>query len=402
MISKLEGVPGKLDPRSAACGSRGAGVLSHVLERLGLGFADRDREESFRELFALPGRRRLRAACWAALGTVVLFSWLDALYLEGPRLFLHLALQLVGMGLPLVAALRLEPVARGEGALDALRAALVLAVGTVIALLQVETSRRGVRVGWETSVLYVFAVYELSGMRSPRMVVCGLALVAIHLAAQAVSDMGAELRGRGAAFLLTANAVGLVSCVLRERQARRDFHTVVRLRRMAEEDPLTGLLNRRAFERRAGELWRIAGRLGVPRVVALVDVDHFKAYNDSLGHAAGDEALRALGRVFAELARRPLDLAARLGGEEFVLVWTGKAVSPKTLGERVLGAVEALALPHATAPSGTGGRLTVSVGLYSVGTAMASEPEAALAAADRALYEAKARGRSRSVVSSAE
>jgi diguanylate cyclase (GGDEF)-like protein len=158
----------------------------------------------------------------------------------------------------------------------------------------------------------------------------------------------------------------------------------------SRRDPLTGMRNRRAL---ADELPRIeAGHreLGTPLAVALCDVDHFKAYNDEMGHLAGDQALRAIAATIRGTLRTH-DRAYRFGGEELLLVLPGAtAAEARAAAERVRAAVEAVAMPH---PAGNGGVVTVSIGVAS-GKGGYGE---LLARADAALYDAKRGGRNRVV-----
>jgi diguanylate cyclase (GGDEF)-like protein len=158
----------------------------------------------------------------------------------------------------------------------------------------------------------------------------------------------------------------------------------------SRRDPLTGMRNRRAL---ADELPKIeAGHreLGTPLAVALCDVDHFKAYNDEMGHLAGDQALRAIAATIRGTLRTH-DRAYRFGGEELLLVLPGAtAVEARAAAERVRTAVEAVAMPH---PAGNEGVVTVSIGVAS-GQGGYGE---LLARADAALYDAKRGGRNRVV-----
>jgi diguanylate cyclase (GGDEF)-like protein len=158
-------------------------------------------------------------------------------------------------------------------------------------------------------------------------------------------------------------------------------------------DPLTGMRNRRAL---AAELPRIeAGcrERGATFGVALCDVDHFKAYNDEMGHLAGDQALRAIANTIRG-AMRSQDLAYRFGGEELLLIMPGHTAEDAAVAaRRVRAAVEAAAMPH---PTGIGGVVTVSIGVAS-GEGSYGD---LLACADAALYDAKRGGRNRVVVSS--
>jgi diguanylate cyclase (GGDEF)-like protein len=202
-------------------------------------------------------------------------------------------------------------------------------------------------------------------------------------------------------------AAGLLLLVsqVRTHQLRRRSHDLERAviektaalqeanRRLAElawSDELTALYNRRHFEEALAEEWARAHRTRSPIALVMVDIDHFKSLNDTLGHVAGDRALRAVADVIKACARRPGDVAARYGGEEFVVLLPGgRRERVHALAEEIRQAVEALALPH---PGHALGRITVSVGVAAV-TAPESLQATLVDAADRALYRAKAAGR---------
>jgi diguanylate cyclase (GGDEF)-like protein len=169
---------------------------------------------------------------------------------------------------------------------------------------------------------------------------------------------------------------------------------------LSQTDPLTGLANRRAFDQRLAEEVSRAARHGVPLTLLLVDVDHFKPYNDWYGHPAGDACLRRLAVVLRECAGRPTDLAARLGGEEFALLLPHQG-APSALGlaERCVQAVDAAAIPHANSP--VAAHVTVSVGAAELLGSSAQDGAALLAAADAALYLAKQQGRHRAAMAAA-
>lgn len=161
--------------------------------------------------------------------------------------------------------------------------------------------------------------------------------------------------------------------------------------RMALHDPLTGLANRRYFnEFLAGELRRCQ-RDTAPLSLAVVDIDHFKDYNDALGHPAGDQCLKRIAQALQSHARRPGDLAARLGGDEFALVLgnTGQA-DARAIAEAVRAAIEALRLAY-----GAARQASASIGVATALPHQRQAPAALLRRADRALYGAKAAGRNR-------
>jgi diguanylate cyclase (GGDEF)-like protein/PAS domain S-box-containing protein len=175
-----------------------------------------------------------------------------------------------------------------------------------------------------------------------------------------------------------------------------------RMEQMAATDELTGLANRRHFDDVAETEWRRCGRERRPLSVLLLDADHFKLFNDRYGHLAGDECLRAIASRLAAATRRPGDLAARFGGEEFLLLMPqADRAGSLNVAERVRKLVLDLAIAHEGSP--VTGIVTVSIG---VATAWPGDPQSGgpknistlLTAADAALYQAKSGGRNRVVM----
>jgi len=172
---------------------------------------------------------------------------------------------------------------------------------------------------------------------------------------------------------------------------------------LADTDGLTGLANRRIFDRRMEIEWLRASRDGTPLSLLLVDVDQFKAYNDIYGHQAGDECLQTVATVLSKSVHRSGDLVARYGGEEVaILLPDTDADDAATVAERIRERVESLALQHeANPPSNV---LTISIGSATCMPAFESvlmEPKDLIALADRALYRAKLEGRNRVSVAEA-
>jgi len=198
-------------------------------------------------------------------------------------------------------------------------------------------------------------------------------------------------------MVINANLLGGYSCYKLEYAARRTFLESRILNQLAERDGLTGLYNRRAFDEQLERIWRQSRRENTPITVMLIDIDHFKSYNDMYGHQAGDDALKQVANVIGASVQRPLDLAARYGGEEFALVLYGPATDyvmslPELLREDVL----ALSTPHAAA---TGTKLlTISIGAAVVSPDNSRSLAGAIQMADEALYQAKEDGRNRVVI----
>lgn len=170
-------------------------------------------------------------------------------------------------------------------------------------------------------------------------------------------------------------------------------HQADLLRRLATADGLTGLPNRRQFDERMEAEWQRARRSGASLALLMIDIDHFKAFNDSVGHLAGDDCLRAVAVAIDSAMRRPGDLAARLGGEEFgcILPDTGAAAAVG-VAERVQQAITRLRIAHAASPRGS---VSASIGVAVATPADGGRPADLLKAADEQLYAAKRDGRAR-------
>jgi diguanylate cyclase (GGDEF)-like protein len=165
------------------------------------------------------------------------------------------------------------------------------------------------------------------------------------------------------------------------------------LRAQSVTDSLTGLHNRRHFDVVCGAEWERARRDHRPLAVLFIDVDHFKAYNDRHGHRAGDDCLAAVGKALAGSLQRPADLAARYGGDEFVVVLPDTDTDGALdVARRVVAAIDALDISHDGSPSG---RVTPSIGVAHVVPAAGNTAEELLERADGALYAAKSAGRHR-------
>ncbi|MBV9440932.1 MAG: diguanylate cyclase [Candidatus Eremiobacteraeota bacterium] len=165
-------------------------------------------------------------------------------------------------------------------------------------------------------------------------------------------------------------------------------------------DGLTGIANRRSFDAALSRAWDRARRSRGALGVLMIDVDHFKRYNDTHGHQAGDESLRSIALAVQSAVLRPDDAAARYGGEEFAIVLPlAEGEAARMVGERVRRDVRALAIPYPEAPAGV---VTVSVGVASLRPEPGMTPETIIAAADRALYRAKSEGRDRVVLAPLE
>lgn len=164
------------------------------------------------------------------------------------------------------------------------------------------------------------------------------------------------------------------------------------LHELSRRDGLTRTHNRRAFDEVLDRECRRARRSGLPLALVLLDVDQFKAYNDTYGHPAGDEVLKQVAAAMEQEAQRAADCVARYGGEEFALILPETTLrGAKTVAERVRAGVEALNISHGS--SAVAPCVTVSIGVVQAPPETMPAPETLIDAADKALYQAKHGGR---------
>lgn len=183
-----------------------------------------------------------------------------------------------------------------------------------------------------------------------------------------------------------------------EQRLRRTLETKAR---QAASDPLTGLPNRRTFDRRLNAEFKRARRFTEPASVLLIDADHFKQVNDHYGHSVGDEVLRRLAALLRENLPREYDVLARIGGEEFgaILPHTSRE-NAAVVAERLRAAIESASFLTAAGTL----RITVSIGIGSLSNRISLEPQTTLDVldeADRGLYESKRLGRNQVTVAPA-
>ncbi|MFH0789514.1 MAG: diguanylate cyclase, partial [Pseudomonadota bacterium] len=178
----------------------------------------------------------------------------------------------------------------------------------------------------------------------------------------------------------------------------RDISERKRVERILEHfsfmDGLTGIFNRRYFDQSLEQEWRRCLREYTSVSLIMADIDHFKIFNDTYGHQAGDDCLKEVAQVLKESLNRPADMAARYGGEEFgiVLPDTGLDGAMK-VAETMRARVEELGIPHKN--SSVSQWVTISLGVATLAATQDHSPSGLVAAADQALYQAKSEGRNR-------
>jgi diguanylate cyclase (GGDEF)-like protein/PAS domain S-box-containing protein len=169
-----------------------------------------------------------------------------------------------------------------------------------------------------------------------------------------------------------------------------------RLQRLSQLDGLTGLYNRRFFDQQLHAEWRRLRRIDAPLALLMLDIDHFKAFNDNLGHLAGDDALRKVAEALQNSLQREGDVVCRYGGEEFAIILANTGLEGgEHVAARVHDLIAGLAIAHPGSPQG---RLTLSIGLAVAEPVSEEQPGGLVARSDQALYRAKHEGRNRTCV----
>lgn len=167
------------------------------------------------------------------------------------------------------------------------------------------------------------------------------------------------------------------------------------MRELTMTDALTGVANRRSFNDAIDSEWRRCSRAAMPLSLIMIDIDHFKLFNDKYGHQAGDLCLQEVSAAMKHCAARPQDLLARYGGEEFILLLPQVGMDgAEVVARRILDEVRRLGIPHEA--SQTSPHVTVSLGISSATPPLdTSDPSALIRTADNLLYHAKRSGRNR-------
>ncbi|CAD5109663.1 GGDEF domain-containing protein [Zestomonas carbonaria] len=370
-------------------------------DQLAIGFRRlrfvRSLEREYREHMREDTFELRRIALCAGVLVWLAFAALDFLLVASSERWWMLAIRLLVLGLLLVCGLLLlvrrqshlhllTPLSLTCIVVPGLGAAAVVAVGHTV----------DPGYPYEGLLLVCMAAYFLAGLRLSEALASSLVVLLGYVVFELLAGLAIPRLINNVLFLLFGNLMGLVGCYLLEYKSREHFLVSRLMRVLADHDSLTGLHNRRSFDRQLERLWRQAQRENLPLALLLCDIDHFKAYNDHYGHQAGDAVLRRAGSVFGDAARRPLDMAVRLGGEEFaVLLYDITGEQALQRAEELRAALAGLKIEHAR--SDTADVVTLSIGVACVTPSEDGEFAQLYAHADRALYEAKAFGRNQVV-----
>jgi diguanylate cyclase (GGDEF)-like protein len=271
---------------------------------------------------------------------------------------------------------------------------VIAGVGTVAVI--GAALKLGTQIPYEGILLVALFIYLIACLQWRRALFANMLTLFFFVIMEFMYQTDPQARLYQIIFMCAANAVGCYGGYFLEHSARTMFLINNLLNELAELDGLTGLSNRRTLNIHLDRIWKQAIRDKQDVAIAMIDVDHFKKYNDRYGHAQGDAALRAVADVIAHHARRPLDITARYGGEEFAIVWYHPSASElPRMAEIMTKAVVGLGMPHADSEIG---KLSISAGVALMTPVAGQSSADLLRLADEALYEAKHQGRNRVVV----
>ncbi len=251
-------------------------------------------------------------------------------------------------------------------------------------------------------VLVIFYLYVLLSLRFPYATIAGWTITLAYLLITIRFVKPApDFLVANSFTLVIANIMGMAGNFFVEKTLRKNFLLTVlnliekeKLKELSHQDFLTGLANRRFFNRFLSREWARARRFSHPITLLMLDIDNFKEYNDRLGHQAGDECLKSISRILKDFGRRPADLVARYGGEEFAVILSGtdRKGGMKT-ARKIKERVSCLRIPHPG--SSVSPFITVSIGVCCVIPGEGMKIEDFIGAADKALYTAKSKGKNR-------
>jgi diguanylate cyclase (GGDEF)-like protein len=380
--------------------SRLGNLVARIVPRLTF---DEPLESEFRSWYSEHTRSRIRNAMWIAMGNMLAVMLAGGPFREmriaifGPENQLVVDVLRFGFIVPTSLAMLLVSYTALYRRWFSVTAQIVAAVHALtFVVMDILMQPRGYSLSsWMP--LVVLAPYFLYGMLHAQAVRTALLIVLAY-------GFGGWFAGISGPQRLFDMFVMCFACVIGgaihfsfQRGVRRNYLAKQVLSESANRDSLTGIHNRRMFDDHMQRLWQQGMRERVPLALLLVDLDHFKAFNDRLGHQAGDACLAKVASVLPVAARRPFDLAARYGGEEFaVLLYDARRDRVEEICRQLHASLQKAALEHPCSPVSQ--YVTFSIGAACVEPSVGRHPEGFIQLADEALYAAKERGRNRTVI----
>jgi diguanylate cyclase (GGDEF)-like protein len=395
----MQSTPPQSNPRDTSLWGRVRNELRALFPHLSF---PEPLETQFREWYASRVRWRMRSTLWLAMGNILLVSLAlgpvdairHALFGAGhDGLLLLLSVVLLStslLGLTVVMSPRIYKRWYDIGV-----QVIAPAQAVCFAIMDVLMQPQGYSLAaWMP--LVVIAPYFVFGIMHYQAARCSVLAVAAFVLAGVFAGIDAPQRWIDNAIVIFASGLGAAVHFSLQRAVRHGYLATQALNESAHRDSLTGIHNRRMFDEHMRRVWQQAARESVPVGLLLIDLDHFKAFNDTHGHQGGDMCLVKVASLLPQVARRPLDLAARFGGEEFtVLLYDARREQVEEVCIQLHAALKHAAIPHQASATG---EVTFSIGAACVVPQIGRNPEGLIQLADEALYAAKERGRNRTVI----
>ena len=339
----------------------------------------------------------VRASLGLGIALVVIVSVMDMLLTTRAFFEPVVPLRLMTMLLPLAIAMGAAIFLKERRGLPYLLAGVSMVVG--VSAIWIDTLATGNAItGTSWPIVYItFNAYLVLGLTFRQSVAVGWSLFVLFVAIGLVQGVPPQQLAYGALFLGGCNLLGSWGAFMLERSARELFDDKRELVRLVHTDGLTGLFNRRTFDQHLRQVWKQAQREEKHVAVIVADIDHFKLYNDCYGHRMGDDCIKAVADVLANSVSRPLDMVARYGGEEYVILLYDP--NPDFLQSYVQGLCQDVAdLEVQHKASETLHCVSLSIGAALADACSNVAADQLIRQADDALYEAKNQGRNRAVV----
>lgn len=360
-------------------------------------------EGQFRRWYADHVRTRIRNLTWAPIVALLLTMFAGGPFAElrtavfGDRPDAVFDLVRFGLILPCCALLLAATYTNLYTRWYALAAQIVLPLQAVsLTVLDTMMHAQGHSLN-SLLLLLTIGPFFLLGMSQMQVLRTVGLILAIYAVGGYIGGLDSGQRLFDLAVMIFAAGLGAALHYSLQKSLRHNYLSTQIMSESLNRDALTGIHNRRMFDEHAARMWQQASRAGVPVALLMIDIDHFKAFNDYGGHQAGDACLVKVAAALNRAARRPLDLAARYGGEEFaVLLYDTRRENVEEVCHELHASLAALAIEH---PAFTDGQhVTFSIGAACVQPRPERRVEGLIQLADEALYAAKERGRNRTVV----
>lgn len=349
-------------------------------------------EAQFRDFHRQRYRLRTRIAIAGAAVILGLFALRDIRLLPEAVWHWTVALRLGVMVPAMLAILAAARSKRLAPVYEPLAAAGIALAATALGATILLAEALGAPLPYEGLMLMMVFTIFLSGLRFYWATAAALTPAALFVTARVALDLPPEATLAEGSYLFVIGLIGLVGSYSLELTQRANFLTEQVALFRATRDALTHLHNRRSVFEHLQRTWRLAFRERRGVAVILIDVDHFKRFNDTYGHVRGDRCLASVASVLRERVQRPLDLAGRYGGEEFIVtLYDVRESAMDRICADLLEGVRQLRIVH---EGNKGGIVTISAGsAWALPAGGVATLEGLIESADRALYAAKATGR---------